>query len=1755
MATYYVDTNNPIADDSNSGSENYPWKTIQRALNGVVAGDTVYIKGGIYYQPSLVMTNSGTAGNPITISNFGNDVVIIDFSSGSTTGWNWNGYKNYIIINGLQIRNSKGTGLLIQGSYNQIINNIIYNCGLTNKLPGITIRGGSYCQIHNNDIYNCGSHGIYIETVGTELPNGYTNNNIISSNKIHNNPENGVGILPNPSMSQIISSNNIIKQNKIYANNKNGIYLRYQDNIKIFSNLIYNNLEKGVFFDVRNIIDGPLNAAAFVINNTIVFNDNGIQNNNVLELTLKNNILAYNRSFQIAFGILISSPFISNFNLYYSTEEKIAYFESADLTYRSLIEYSDRYNIERSGIEEEPSFVNINQDNFKLQNNSSCINAGEEQSSEYSIDILGTTRPQGLFWDIGAYEYLFPQATNYYIDNAAKGNNTGLSWENAWTSFNFIEWNLLKPGSILHVSGGNERKVYKIQSTVSIAASGITIQKSEDYGHNGEVILDCNEFIGSIFNIDGKNDVTIKNFTIDGGTTIISNTGVISVKNCLRPKIIGCKIILNKGYGISFSNINDGIIQKINFVTTTISLSSANLAYLSGGNNNIIEKCSASITNDPQNQTNVINVLNETNSIIRQNRIYITTPDFNYRTKYGIYCLNNNSVIKIFNNLVVIDSNADNGAGISFNTDNIYYTGTAQLYHNTVIINKPGLYAVEIKDTVENNTDVFSKVENNIFYVNDNYFVAYYPTSFFILNCDYNIYFNTGGDPIKHANSTESFISWQNKNMDTNGYFSEPTFSYDYKLKRSSIGVDNGKKIEEVLVDIDDVKRPQGNTYDIGAYETRKGYYVDCETENTVKDGNSWSTAWSSFSEIDWDAFTYGDSLYISGGPENYSKIYYEQLNVGASGISILPGLDNGHNGQVIIDGLNLIKRYGIYNDGYNDITISGLILRNAYGTEIFSTKANDIKIYDCNILFYGRGIDIRYGSNCVISGCTMYSPPFIGAETDGIYIQDSINSIIEANNISVYNSYIDGENDCIQIVRNYNSIIRNNYCIQNTNKLEKSRGIYGSDCNGTIYIYNNVVNMNDTISIAIGYENLTDGTADVHIYNNTIFGKKIYNGILVSNVNDPKIKNNILKNKTGHPILSLFNWNGNTENINYNIYDNTLNNYLINFDNSIIDFSFWQGYSFDSNSKNQDPKFVNEDTGNLQLQNISPAKNAGISLSGLFNYDINYVTRPYENEWDIGAFEGPGFDITKPYLIKAEILNANSIKLIFSERLIKRDAEKPENYSISKLDNIGADNPLVITATYDDIQKIVFLYTSTHTYGRFSVKVENVKDLAGNTIDLNNNSSIYEYYYVDNTPPKLVSATLVEDNLVRLNFDEELNLATAQNIRNYTINNRIIYAAIYNSEEGTVLLLTDTHTYGYYTVEVNNVTDLAGNLIDNDHKTASYSKIYQDTVPPKLINVFSSRDGDYIDVTFSESILSSSLEDLNNYNLSSYTFVSSFILSQWNDKVRLYLNTPLVRDNYTLTVTSGIRDLSNNPIDPNASSFNFYHASYPAIINVDSKYISLIDVYFSRPMNVDTLLDPEHYNISGPSIISVQNVIVHTNTFITLKTTRPTVAGNYNLEIRNAYDTYNILLESPYNSMSFEITGDFDPPNLVAVELLSANTLKLVFDEKINILDSQYTDLYNIRKLTVSGYLPIYSVYVSDNLAYLTTALHNYMHNYSITVSGIKDLNDNIMISEQTINYIYNVSGLSLDLLSPLGGETFYNGQHKPIQWYLDEK
>jgi len=81
---YYVAVD---GNDKNQGSLDKPFAHIQRAVNKMQAGDTIYVRGGRYTQRVKISKRSGSADKPFTISAYQDEHVVLDGTTNITTPW------------------------------------------------------------------------------------------------------------------------------------------------------------------------------------------------------------------------------------------------------------------------------------------------------------------------------------------------------------------------------------------------------------------------------------------------------------------------------------------------------------------------------------------------------------------------------------------------------------------------------------------------------------------------------------------------------------------------------------------------------------------------------------------------------------------------------------------------------------------------------------------------------------------------------------------------------------------------------------------------------------------------------------------------------------------------------------------------------------------------------------------------------------------------------------------------------------------------------------------------------------------------------------------------------------------------------------------------------------------------------------------------------------------------------------------------------------------------------------------------------------------------------------------------------------------------------------------------------------------------------------------------------------------------------------------------------------------------------------
>ena len=108
---YYV---SPTGDDASPGTVTEPWATVQHAAETLVAGETVYIRGGTYYE-NIELASSGNAANGhIVFSAYSGEQPVIDGSGSEAENGLILSGKSYVRLVGLETRNWGGNAVWIE---------------------------------------------------------------------------------------------------------------------------------------------------------------------------------------------------------------------------------------------------------------------------------------------------------------------------------------------------------------------------------------------------------------------------------------------------------------------------------------------------------------------------------------------------------------------------------------------------------------------------------------------------------------------------------------------------------------------------------------------------------------------------------------------------------------------------------------------------------------------------------------------------------------------------------------------------------------------------------------------------------------------------------------------------------------------------------------------------------------------------------------------------------------------------------------------------------------------------------------------------------------------------------------------------------------------------------------------------------------------------------------------------------------------------------------------------------------------------------------------------------------------------------------------------------------------------------------------------------------------------------------------------------------------------------------------------------
>lgn len=448
-STYYVATN---GSDGNPGTLTQPWRTIVKAAETMIAGDTVLVRAGTYSDLSpesdramIVPAHSGAPGNLITFKAFPGETVIIDGKNGRQFSFELNG-RDYIRIEGFEIVNVTGHGILVSwestsGYGVEIVRNTIHNCGDNPDTAGIYYRFSRQGLIQDNVTYNNAGDGITFD-----VTDGIT----IRGNLIYNNAVDGI---KGGGEGTIIIESNIIHDMTSGTNHGDCMQLMGNTGTLIVRNNITWDCTQNIYLDDYSPTAGTTPWGDVYIYNNVVFNDqwvsvsspgyyNGIvtgpRYNNWRSLTIYHNTLVNLNDGNG--GIAVANPgdqgpyrinTVRVFNnLFYNSINNVqpsaanTLYEDYNLYFNQWRDWYlpgwinlSQFQAENPGLEQHSRYADVSfvrnaypNPDFHLKPGSSAIDNGIPLTSvngiSFNFDRDNVARPQGLAWDIGAYEYV-----------------------------------------------------------------------------------------------------------------------------------------------------------------------------------------------------------------------------------------------------------------------------------------------------------------------------------------------------------------------------------------------------------------------------------------------------------------------------------------------------------------------------------------------------------------------------------------------------------------------------------------------------------------------------------------------------------------------------------------------------------------------------------------------------------------------------------------------------------------------------------------------------------------------------------------------------------------------------------------------------------------------------------------------------------------------------------------------------------------------------------------------------------------------------------------------------------------------------------------------------------------------------------------------------------------------------------------------------------------------------------------------------
>lgn len=191
-ASYYVA---PDGSDTNPGTLDRPFATLDRAVSMVRPGQTIALRGGVYRPTRPVeITTSGTAAQRIVLSNYRDETPVIDAARVRAGAAYVTQRASYWTVQGLRVRGASGHAYVCRSCSHNVFRALSFH---DNGQTGLMLRDPDTVDnlVVDSDFFgnhDTATNGEYADGLGIEYGSG--TGNVVRGCRLYGNADDGLGL-------------------------------------------------------------------------------------------------------------------------------------------------------------------------------------------------------------------------------------------------------------------------------------------------------------------------------------------------------------------------------------------------------------------------------------------------------------------------------------------------------------------------------------------------------------------------------------------------------------------------------------------------------------------------------------------------------------------------------------------------------------------------------------------------------------------------------------------------------------------------------------------------------------------------------------------------------------------------------------------------------------------------------------------------------------------------------------------------------------------------------------------------------------------------------------------------------------------------------------------------------------------------------------------------------------------------------------------------------------------------------------------------------------------------------------------------------------------------------------------------------------------------------------------------------------------------------------------------------------------------